>query len=106
MGLCCSSRGAPNTLNKAPPAPSVRRRSWPARIRSALAWALPITTLALIPKCPACVAGYVLLLTGFGVSLPMAGNMRLALIASAAIIIVWLLARSAIAALRRNTPVA
>ncbi len=46
------------------------------RLAAALQWAIPLTTLALIPKCPACIAGYVLLFTGLGLSLPAAATIR------------------------------
>ena len=44
-------------------------------------WILPTATLALLPKCPACVIGYVALATGIGISLPTATYMRITLIA-------------------------
>ncbi|HEX2838091.1 MAG TPA: hypothetical protein VHN77_08200 [Phycisphaerales bacterium] len=46
------------------------------RLAAAVQWAIPLTTLALIPKCPACIAGYVLLFTGLGLSLPAAATIR------------------------------
>jgi hypothetical protein len=39
-------------------------------------WALPATILALLPKCPACVAAWVLLATGVGMTLPTAALVR------------------------------
>jgi hypothetical protein len=44
-------------------------------------WILPTATLALIPKCPACVIGYVALATGIGISFPTAAYLRLMLLA-------------------------
>ncbi|MBI1191150.1 MAG: hypothetical protein GC200_10780 [Tepidisphaera sp.] len=43
-------------------------------------WAGPSLLLALIPKCPFCVAGYVALWTGLGISLTTAAWLRTGLI--------------------------
>ena len=44
-------------------------------------WLLPAAVLALMPKCPACVAAYIALATGLTISLPTATYLRAALIA-------------------------
>jgi hypothetical protein len=64
MSACCdaaSDRNAP---------------TWVRRAREILAWALPSTILVLVPKCPACLAAYVTLWTGLGLSLSTATYLR------------------------------
>src|SRR5256885_7443102 len=48
--------------------------------REATGWIAPSLGLALIPKCPACVAAYVAAIPGAGISLPMAARLRLGLL--------------------------
>jgi hypothetical protein len=56
-------------------------------------WIVPAATLALLPKCPACVAVYVALATGIGVSLPAATYLRAMLVVLCVASLVFVAAR-------------
>lgn len=97
MHQCCSRDDAATPV--AVRASNTRRmttpRTWLSRCGAVIEWAIPLTTLALVPKCPACVAGYVLLFSGIGLSLPGAAAVRWALVALCIAAVVCLLLRTA-----------
>ena len=64
MSSCCDTAGDRETP------------TWVRRVRAIFAWALPSAILVLVPKCPACLATYVMLWTGLGLSLATATYMR------------------------------
>ena len=87
MSCCCT--GGETALAAVP-----ARTGWPRRIATVIQWALPVTTLALVPKCPLCVAGYVLLISGIGLSLPAATAVRWTLIVLSIAALAYLLLRA------------
>jgi hypothetical protein len=46
------------------------------RVAGLVSWIAPGAVLALMPKCPACLAAYIALGTGIGLSLPAAENLQ------------------------------
>jgi hypothetical protein len=68
MSTCCSGRNARSPAN------------WLRRGRSVAAWAGPSAVLALLPKCPACLAAYVAMGTGIGLSIPTATYLQTSLL--------------------------
>jgi hypothetical protein len=58
-----------------------------------IGWILPTAILAVIPKCPVCLAAYVALCTGIGISVAAAANLRAVLIIVCVFSLVFLVAR-------------
>jgi hypothetical protein len=70
--------------------------------RSVAGWIVPGVGLALIPKCPACVAAYVAALTGVGVSMPMAAGIRWGLIVLCIVALAFVAARQGMRLIQRE----
>jgi hypothetical protein len=78
------------------------------RTRGAVAFALPSIALALLPKCPMCIAAWVAIGGGLGVSLSTAAHLRTALVWACWSVLVLLAARVAMrlaskSAVKRST---
>lgn len=69
--------------------PDVSPRPAPRGLR-ALGWVGPGALLILMPKCPACMAGYIAVLTGLGVSLSTAALVRYGLMTLCVLALVYL----------------
>jgi hypothetical protein len=70
----CSCANGPQTIVGGAGAPRYRR------FLNFIDWIVPTAILALIPKCPVCVAGYAVIGTSVGFSLSAFAQLRLALI--------------------------
>src|SRR5262249_47338090 len=81
--MCCCTDGR-----------ATAQAPWLRRVAALVEWALPVTTLALMPKCPACVAAYSLLFTGVGLSLPAASALRWTLIGLSVTALLYLFLRA------------
>ena len=55
-----------------------RHSGWSRRLGGLAGWVGSVAGLALMPKCPACVAAYLALGTGVGISLSAAAHLRTA----------------------------
>jgi hypothetical protein len=101
---CCKIPASAPSGNCIAAAHSSRRRG------IAAGWIIPGAILALVPKCPACLAAYIAVLTGVSVSFSLAAWLRITLIAVCFIVLTlmvyWQLPRlvGAILAFRRKVP--
>ena len=69
---------------------AAHRPTWFGRCLAGLRWVVPAALLALMPKCPLCLAGYVALATGVGLSFTVASWLRLGLIVLCVAALIWL----------------
>lgn len=95
MRCCCNGGGSglPTPSGLGTPRGSTLK-GMARRLVAAVKWAAPVVTLALVPKCPMCVVGYITLLTGVGVSLSTAETLRWLAIWVSAAAIAWLVGRA------------
>jgi hypothetical protein len=61
-----------------------------AKVREVFAWGVPGAVLVLMPKCPMCVAAYVMLGTGVGLSVSAAAHLRWGILLASAAALIFL----------------
>jgi hypothetical protein len=77
---------------------SSRGKSTTRRMLVTTKWIAPSVILALLPKCPMCLAAYIALATGFGISMPVAAWIRTGLLLTCLSALAWF----TVSALRRR----
>jgi hypothetical protein len=80
MSTCCRKREPP-------------RNRLLGGLAEAIRWGVPTAALALMPKCPVCLAAYIAIGTGLGISVAAATWLRWGLIAISVGSLLWLAAR-------------
>ena len=93
--LTCCSRSATRGDENRRPASRLRRG------RGAAGWIVPGAALALLPKCPACVAAYLAFASGVTLSAPAASVLRTSVIVLCAVSLSYATARLAMQVFRR-----
>ena len=91
----CNCGNRPQTMTGGASAPLYRR------LLNFVGWIVPTAILALIPKCPACVAGYAVIGTSVGFSLSGFAQLRLAIIILCLVSLSYVGARSVLYAVTR-----
>jgi hypothetical protein len=95
--VCCTLSGGENSLERTKKGGGTKVKV--VRAGKLGSWLGPSAVLVLLPKCPACFAGY-LALAGIGVSVEAASGFRIGLMAACITAISLVLVRSLIAAIR------
>jgi hypothetical protein len=69
-----------------------QRRTFAGRLLDVAGWAVPGAILALLPKCPACLAVYVAIGTGIGISVSTATILRTLLVTLCVVSLIYVAA--------------
>src|SRR5262249_11866043 len=92
---CCARPARADRESPREPASFLRR------FRNVAEWMAPGAMLVLVPKCPVCVAAYVAMLTGVGLSLSAAAHLRM-LVLTACLVTLALVASRRLKAARAS----
>lgn len=71
---CCGSAAETKSVTATPVRPFARR------FHNIAGWIIPAGGLVLLPKCPACLAAYIAIVTGVGISVSAATYLRVVLL--------------------------
>lgn len=74
---CCDDA---STESGNAPTTASTRLTFSGRLREIAGWIVPAAGLTLVPKCPVCLAAYIAVCTGVGVSAPTATYIRMFLL--------------------------
>src|SRR5580692_12953178 len=98
----CNCGNEPRRIGGGAGAPPYRK--FLRRFLNLIGWIVPSAILALIPKCPVCLAGYALVGTSVGFSLSTMAHLRLALVILCIASLSFLCARYIFHVILRATP--
>lgn len=92
---CCQTAAAGGgvTLRTRTGVSGPRRGTRTGRLLEIVRWIVPSAILALLPKCPACLAAYIAMGSGMGISVVAAGYVRAGLIGLSAVALGYFVVR-------------
>jgi hypothetical protein len=88
MRCCCHNQTATRSLVR--------------RLAASFEWVVPAVVLAVVPKCPACLAAYVAVWTGIGLSFSTANYLRTGLLLGGGASLIFLAFRHGRRLIKRN----
>lgn len=93
---CCRKGAAIGSMDGSMAQPTIKRAPHSAHgrhFRNLAGWLIPSATLVLLPKCPACIAAYIALGSGIGISLSTATHLRILLMTTCVIALAYVTSR-------------